>query len=201
MPAFRVSDYGADYGDSALIPPARQLYPSTSAGPASFAYDAKGNLTSDGSTTFVYDSENKLISASGTNYALTQTGYDALGRLDCSAVRMNTAVYGSLPASACTLGTQGTFGPDRIGQFIYDAAGQVTQNKVAVGTTDAATERVLTYSSNAMLATLKDAENNLTTYEYDGFDRLSKTRFPLPTKGANVSSTTDFERSITVTVT
>jgi hypothetical protein len=28
-----------------------------------------------------------------------------------------------------------------------------------------------------MLATLKDAENNLTTYEYDGFDRLSKTRF------------------------
>ena len=42
--------------------------------------------------------------------------------------------------------------------------------------------------------TLKDAENNLTTYEYDGFDRLSKTRYPLPTQGSNASSTTDYEQ-------
>jgi hypothetical protein len=34
-------------------------------GPASFAYDADGNLTSDGSTTFAYDVENRLVSASG----------------------------------------------------------------------------------------------------------------------------------------
>lgn len=134
------------------------------------------------------------LSASGTDYALTQTSYDALGRVDCTALRMNTAVYGSLPASACTLSTQGSFGPDQIGQAVYDAAGQVTQNKVAVGTADAATERTLTYSNNGMLTTLKDAENNLTTYEYDGFDRLSKTRFPVSTKGANSSSTTDYEQ-------
>ncbi len=136
----------------------------------------------------------RKLSASGTNYALTQTGYDALGRLDCSALRMNTAVYGSLPASACTLSTQGTFGPDRIGQTVYDAAGQLIQNKVGVGTADAATTSTLSYSNNIMLATLKDGENNLTTYEYDGFDRLSKTRLPLPTKGANASSTTDYEQ-------
>jgi hypothetical protein len=36
---------------------------------------------------------------------------------------MNPAVYASLPASACTLGTAGSFGPDRIQQTIYDAAG------------------------------------------------------------------------------
>jgi len=136
---------------------------------------------------------NKL-SASGTNYALTQTSYDSLGRVDCSAVRMNTAIYGSLPASACTLGTQSSFGPDRISQSVYDAAGQAIQLKTAVGATDAATERTLTYSNNAQLATLKDAEANLTTYEYDGFDRLSKTRFPVATKGANSSSTTDYEQ-------
>lgn len=136
----------------------------------------------------------RTLSASGTDYALIQISYDPLGRVDCSAVRMNTAVYGSLPASACTLSTQGSFGPDRITQKVYDAAGETTQNKVAVGTTDAATERTLTYNGNGTLATLKDAENNLATFEYDGFDRLSKTRYPKPTKGAGTSSTTDYEQ-------
>ena len=146
-----------------------------------------------------FDSNNRPVtsklSASGTNYALTQTSYDALGRVDCTAVRMNTAIYGSLPSSACSLGTQGSFGPDRISQKVYDAAGELTQLIVAKGVTgQEATERTLTYSNNGMLATFKDAENNLTTYEYDGFDRLSKTRFPVSTKGANSSSTTDYEQ-------
>jgi RHS repeat-associated protein len=136
----------------------------------------------------------RKLSASGTAYALTQTSYDALGRVDCGAVRMNPAIYSSLPASACALGTQGSFGPDRISQPAYDAASEVTQTRVAVGTSDAATVRTLTYSNNGKLATLKDAEANLTTYEYDGFDRLSKTRFPVGTKGANSSSTTDYEQ-------
>jgi RHS repeat-associated protein len=51
----------------------------TSAGPASFGYDARGNLTSDGSSTYLFDLENRLIVASGaTNAGLT---YDPLGRL------------------------------------------------------------------------------------------------------------------------
>jgi RHS repeat-associated protein len=134
------------------------------------------------------------LSASGTDYALTQTSYDALARVDCTAARMNTAIYGSLPASACTLGTQGSFGPDRISQIVYDNASEVTQAKVAVGTSDAATERTLTYSNNGKVTTLKDAENNLTTYEYDGFDRLTKMRFPDMAKGSGTSSTTDYEQ-------
>src|SRR5262249_53470481 len=110
------------------------------------------------------------------------------------AVRMNTAIYGSLPASACTLGTQGSFGPDRIGQIVYDNASQVTQLKVAVGTSDAATQRTLTYSSNGPLPTPKDGEENRTTFEYDGCDRPSKTRYPDTTKGSGNSSTTDYEQ-------
>ena len=51
----------------------------TAAGPASFGYDANGNLTSDGSTTFVYDAENRLVSASGAKNAALS--YDPLGRL------------------------------------------------------------------------------------------------------------------------
>jgi RHS repeat-associated protein len=144
-----------------------------------------------------YDSYSRLttqkLSNAGTAYALTQTGYDALGRPECVATRMNPSIYGLLPSSACTLGTQGSHGPDRIAKTIYDAANQVTQRQVAVGTSDAATEATFTYTNNGKLQTLKDAENNLTTYEYDGFDRLKKTRFPVTTKGANSSSTTDFE--------
>jgi RHS repeat-associated protein len=136
----------------------------------------------------------RKLSSGATAYALTQTTYDSLGRLDCSAVRMNTAVYGSLPASACSLSTQGSFGPDRINQLVYSDASEITQNNVGVATTDAATERTLTYNANGTLATVKDAENNLTTYEYDGFDRLSKTRYPNSPKGAGTSSTSDYEQ-------
>lgn len=51
----------------------------TSAGAASFTYDANGNLTSDGSTTFVYDIENRLVVASGSKSGTLR--YDPLGRL------------------------------------------------------------------------------------------------------------------------
>jgi RHS repeat-associated protein len=167
----------------------------TTAGQTDAAFNA---ITVNQTVDVTFDTINrptqKKLSSGATAYALTQTSYDALGRVDCTAMRMNTAVYGSLPASACTLSTQGSFGPDRISQTLYDAAGEVIQNKVAVGTTDAATERTLIYSNNGLLATLKDAENNLTTFEYDGHDRLSKTRFPNPTKGAGTSSATDYEQ-------
>ena len=50
-----------------------------SAGPATFAYDANGNLTSDGGATFTYDVENRLVGASGARTATLV--YDVLGRL------------------------------------------------------------------------------------------------------------------------
>jgi RHS repeat-associated protein len=51
----------------------------TQAGPAAFAYDPNGNLTSDGSTAFTYDVENRLVAASGARTAALR--YDPLGRL------------------------------------------------------------------------------------------------------------------------
>jgi RHS repeat-associated protein len=51
----------------------------TSAGPATFSYDANGNLAADGSTAFVYDAENRLVSAAGAKNA--SLSYDPLGRL------------------------------------------------------------------------------------------------------------------------
>lgn len=144
-----------------------------------------------------YDNNSRVssykLSTGGTAHALTQFTYEAAGRLDCTSVRMNPAVYGSLPLSACTLGTEGSFGPDRITRIGYNAAGEMTTRRIAFGTADEALER-FSYSNNGRLRELTDAEENLTTFEYDGHDRLLKTRFPVTTKGAHQSSTTDYEQ-------
>ena len=130
----------------------------------------------------------------GGTQSLTQFSYDAVGRLDCTAVRMNPAAFGSLPANACTLGTQGSDGPDRITKLTYDVAGQVTKITLAYGTADQADDQTNTYTLNGKLATVTDGENNTTTLEYDGHDRLSKSRYPVPTTGALASSTSDYEQ-------
>jgi RHS repeat-associated protein len=102
--------------------------------------------------------------------------------------------FGSLPASACSLGAEGSFGPDRIVKSLYNAAGEVTQVRSAVGTPLDAAEASSTYRPNGEVGTLTDAENNRTTYEYDGQDRLSRTYFPSPTKGSGTSNFGDYEQ-------
>jgi RHS repeat-associated protein len=129
-----------------------------------------------------------------TAYALTQYSYDGGGRLSCAAVRMNTAIYGSLPSSACTLGTQGSYGPDRITKYTYDNADRQTLVQSGYGTTDQADDVTTAYTTNGKVSYVVDAELNRTTYEYDGHDRLVKTRYPVAAKGSNTSSTTDYEQ-------
>jgi RHS repeat-associated protein len=144
-----------------------------------------------------YDSNRRPVTSklsSGSNdYALTQTGYDALGRTDCTATRMNPATYGSLPSSACSLGTAGSHGDDRVSQIVYDNASQPTVLREAVGTSDQADERSLAYTNNGLVSVLRDGENNGTSYVYDGFDRLVETAFPVTTKGAATTNWSDYE--------
>jgi RHS repeat-associated protein len=132
------------------------------------------------------------MNAGGTTYALTQYSYDSDGRIDCTAVRMKSGSYGSLPTSACTA-TTGSGDADRISRATYDNANRVTKTTSAYGTTAASDDATVTYSDNGRVATATDANGNKTTYEYDGFDRLLKTRYPSTTKGAGTSSTTDYE--------
>ena len=129
-----------------------------------------------------------------TAYGLTQYSYDGDGRLSCAAVRMNTAIYGSLPSSACTLGTAGSQGSDRITKYTYDNADRTTLVQRAYGTAQQADEVATTYTNNGQVSYVVDANANRTTYEYDGHDRAVKTRYPVATKGANASSTTDYEQ-------
>jgi RHS repeat-associated protein len=151
-------------------------------------YDANARKTSE------------VLTASGTTYSVAQYGYDAVGRPECTALRMNSATWGSLPPSACTLGTTGSYGPDRITRTSYDAAGQPTLVQTAYGTADQANEAAAGYgcatapACNGTVSSVTDANGNKTSYAYDGFDRLSATYYPSTTTGSGTSSASDYEQ-------
>lgn len=67
----------------------------------------------------------------------------------------------------------------------YSAAHQATQLTMGLDTPAEVNEWNATYSNNGQLVTLPDAGGNVTTHEYDGFDRLHKIRFP-NTSGAQL---------------
>lgn len=150
------------------------------------------------STNLTYDANNRRTMATaagegGAIAAVLQYSYDSAGRLNCTAQRMNPAVFVSLPSSACSLGTAGSFGSDRITQTNYDAASQITGTIEALGTASQRTALALTYSANGKLLTLADGNGNKTSYVYDGFDRLSKTQYPTASNGS-VSNASDYEQ-------
>ncbi|MBC7770227.1 MAG: RHS repeat-associated core domain-containing protein [Phycisphaerales bacterium] len=145
----------------------------------SMTYDSVGRRTRES------------LVVSGDTYAVSQYSFDNANKLECTAVRMNSAVFGSLPSSACTLSTQGANGPDRITRTVYDNADRVTQVQSGYGTSLQQTTMTQTFTADGLLATLMDANGNITTYEYDGIDRLIKIRFPNVSSGG--SSSTDYE--------
>ncbi|MBA4163082.1 MAG: hypothetical protein C0510_00395 [Erythrobacter sp.] len=160
---------------------------------------ALASMTVVGSSLVTYDTYGRPIKqasrdSSSATVSLAQTTYNAASQVDCAAQRMNPAAFGSTPSSACTLGTEGSFGPDRIVKYTYDSLGRTTKATSAYGTSLASDEYTLTFTANGQLAAAKDAESNRTTYEYDGHDRNVKVRFPVSGKGLDTSSTTDFEQ-------
>ncbi|WP_156035564.1 RHS repeat domain-containing protein [Caulobacter sp. UNC358MFTsu5.1] len=126
---------------------------------------------------------------SGVAQTLTQYGYDADSRLTCQAVRMNPTA--TPPASACTPTLGGADGDDRVTYTEYDGVDRVTRITTGYGTSQPRVEKVVTYTLQGKEGTVADGKGNLTTYEYDAFDRLAKARYPNTTCCA--SSTTDFD--------
>ena len=129
--------------------------------------------------------------AGSTILGATQISYTARGEVDCVAVRMNPASFAAPPASACSLGASGAYGSDRIVKTTFDLAGQLLKTTRGYGAALAQDSSTATYTISGLLATLTDANGNRTTYEYDGFNRLVKTRFPSKTN-PGTSSTTDY---------
>jgi len=145
-----------------------------------------------------YDSHGRpvqrsLAGSDGAVQALTRTGYDMEGRLWCVAVRMNPARFAAPLADACAPDTAGGFGPDRISRTGYDAVHRPVRFEAGIGTADAATEVETAYTANGRILHATDGQGNRTTYEYDGHDRLVRTRFPVTAVGAGASSASDDE--------
>jgi RHS repeat-associated protein len=164
---------------------------------------AQGTSNGDGSgfatlaqATATYDANARKATdatvVGGTTTALTQYSYDNLGRSICTAQRMNQATFTSLPATACTLGTAGSFGNDRITVTNYDVASQVASVVTGYGDTSQRTIATYTYNPNGTTHSLADGNSNLTTNIYDGFDRLSQTQYPTAGNGG-VSNTADYD--------
>jgi RHS repeat-associated protein len=101
----------------------------TAAGPATFLYDANGNLTSDGTHAYTYDIENRLIGAPG---GLT-LAYDPLGRLSQTS-------GGSFPT------TRYLYDGDAL-IAEYDSAGEMTRRYVHWAGADVP---VVSYAGNAV---------------------------------------------------
>jgi RHS repeat-associated protein len=125
---------------------------------------------------------------------VTQYAYDAEGRLKCVAVRMNPAVYGTLPADACVQGTVGAFGQDRITQNTYDAADRLTTVTSALGTSAEQITQTQAWTLNGEVDWIQDANGNRSNHVHDGFDRLERLEFPLPAPGSQASNPADYEQ-------
>ncbi|SIO21124.1 RHS repeat-associated core domain-containing protein [Parasphingorhabdus marina DSM 22363] len=144
------------------------------------AYDGSNRKTKD----WVAGSDNVTVS-------LTQYSYDNVGRLECTAVRMNPATYTGLPASACTHATEGPDGKDRITKTVYDVAGQVLQVRRAFGVQNVEQAEVTySYTQNGNKEYVIDANGNRAKLTYDGHDRQRYWSFPSKTRPSSFNDTT-----------
>jgi RHS repeat-associated protein len=155
-------------------------------------------------TTNAYDSALNVaklqtsLSSGGTTYSQIEYGLITSAATGCTAVRMNPSGFRSpsTPPSSitagCSLNTSGSYGADRITRPRYNTLLDLDSVTSAYGTSEARTETP-TYAASGQMETLTDANGNKTTYEYDGFNRLVKTRYPDPST-AGTSSTTDYEQ-------
>ncbi len=146
---------------------------------------------------FAYDTHRnpirEAVSSGGTTYTLTQRTFDDRGQLSCEAVRMNPATFASPPASACTLGTAGSSGADRITHNVYDNAGQLLQVQRAYGTARQQNYATYTYTANGQRASVTDANGNRAEMTYDGYDRQRRWIFPSPTT-PGLANQADYEQ-------
>jgi len=122
------------------------------------------------------------VKAGGTIQALQDYSYDDLGRLVCSATRMNKANFSATSSDACNLNAAGSEGPDRIIKRVYDAKSRVIETISGYGTPDAASQKA-DYYAYGPVENLYDGEDNQTHYTYDGFNRSIATYYPSASTG------------------
>ncbi len=131
-----------------------------------------------------------VVGSDNVTVTMTQMSYDALGRVTCTAQRMNPAQFNSLPASACTHDTEGPDGKDRITKTVYEASGRVAQIRKAVGTPLEQAEVTYKYTGNGKHQFVIDANGNKAQMIYDGHDRQTHWYFPSKAQPSNYNDAT-----------
>lgn len=129
----------------------------------------------------------ELVRAGGSDPVrlLTEYSYDASGRLDCTAIRMNEAAFVLTGTpNACQPNAAGSQGPDRIARNIYDAAGQRVQLREGVASADEAAEATWAYNQNGQITTVIDGNGNRAELRFDGHMRQDRWTFPSTTRPA-----------------
>ena len=148
---------------------------------------------------YTYDELGRPLTAAtadkvGVVHVMTQYSYDNESRVECIAVRMNPNGYSNLPPSACALGSEGIFGPDRITRFTYgpEGFGAETQEERAVGTSIEQVYARYEYDADRRLIGITDANGNYTFHTYDALNRLKRMYFPSPTRVGSYNAS-DYE--------
>ena len=128
------------------------------------------------------------------HYTLKQFGYDSSSRIQCEKIRMNSNALDPsyLSETACNLGSEGTYGEDRITKYEYDGLDNVTKIIKAYGTDIQQDYATYEYTGKLKDAVI-DANGNRTEFKYDDpLKRLSEIRYPSKTSvGVADSSDTD----------
>lgn len=156
------------------------------------AYDSLGRKTS----------VKTLGKLSTTPLSMNQYSYDAYGRVQCVATRMNPSTYASLTDAACVQTTSimpsvplGPYGYDRITRYTYDTTfGVVRTEERGLGTPQVQTYVTNTYlTGTSLLESQTDANGNKTDLVYNPTThRLQRMIYPATTIGAGASNAADY---------
>ncbi len=161
-----------------------------------------------------YNADGKSIRTAeqaGTQWLVTCRSYNAGGKLvrtwgpslvaaatDCPAAAAPVNVidfdYDDLGRSIrVTENLPVAEGGNRVEETAYNIDDSVATVKRAVGSAAAQVFATYTYSADGKMLSVKDANGNLTSYDYDGHDRKIRTRFP-DKVSVGLSSAADYEQ-------
>ena len=126
---------------------------------------------------------------SGALTQQVQKNYTNMLRVKCEVQRLNPAVFSSVTStSACSKGSLGPDGNDRVSQYEYHSDGQVKSLTQAVATAVEREAYRVDFDSYGLPSYHYDGKGNKTTYEYDGFGRLIETCYPYASSGVSTNS-------------
>lgn len=188
-----------------------------------YGYDAVGNATSvtdpnNNTSTMTFDANRQVTQVTGPTAtgAITKTTYNSDG-LVTQVQRATGNATTPWETTSATYSVSGknlttTDGASNVTTMTYDALDRLATvkdpaNRVttygydALGRVLATTNTAIqatpllqyAYTPNGQRKSLIDANGNRTTYVYDGLDRLATMQYPVTTRGAGVSDTTNTE--------